>query len=369
MRLSSKLEPMLLLVVAVALLFFPYGDVRSQGQKTQTQKTLDVYYLDLEGDGGTLIVTPDGESLLIDTGLPGDRDADRITAAAKQAGIKQLDYVLITHYDGDHVGGTKDIASRFPIGNFVDYGPTDTPPPSGAGKGYQAYVEFRDQQKAKHILVKPGDKLPLRGLDITVVSAGGAVLTRPLPGAGAPNPLCAGFTPRAGAIQFNGEDPHSIGLFFRYGAFRTMQLGDLAWNKEHELACPKNLIGTVDEYLASTHGLSLSSPPALVHALRPRVIVIDNGPTKGSRDTWVTAKSSPGLEGLWTVHYAVERPADPRFLESTDQGGKEQNVPEEFIANLDTTTSYFLKLSARKDGSFVLTNSRTGYSKEYKGHR
>ena len=285
--------------------------------QTQGQKSLDIYFLDMEGGGGTLLVSPSGESLLVDAGNPGTRDADRIFVAAKQAGLKQIDYLVITHYDADHVGGVPDVAARIPIRNFVDYGTTTTPRSQVA---FKAYAEVRE--KGRHIQVKPGDKVPIAGLDVRVVSAGGAPLTSALSGAGAANPLCADFTPREGEQP---EDQHSVGLAIRYGRFKEMQLGDLTWNKEHDLVCPKNLLGTVDVYQTSAHGLSLSGPSALVHALRPRVVVMNNGPKKGaSRDAWMTVKASPELEDLWQVHYSELRPGNASMRETGEIGGKDQ---------------------------------------------
>jgi competence protein ComEC len=335
------------------------GLVASTGiGRTQGQKVLNIYYLDMEGGGGTLLVSPAGESLLIDAGNPGARDADRIAEAAKQAGLKQIDYLLITHYDADHVGGVPEVAARIPIRNFVDYG-TPTTPRSQAP--FKAYTEVRE--KGRHLQVKPGDKVPIAGLDVEVVSAGGMVLTGPLAGAGASNPLCADVATREGEQP---EDQQSVGVIIRYGRFKEMQLGDLTWNKEHDLACPKNVVGTVDVYQTSAHGLSLSSPAALVHAIRPRVVVMNNGPKKGaSRDAWMTVKASPGLEDLWQVHYSEMRPGSASMRETGEVGGKDLNVPEPFIANLNDTTANFLKLTAQQDGSFVVTNPRDGHSKAY----
>jgi hypothetical protein len=192
-------------------------------------------------------------------------------------------------------------------------------------------------------------------------------------GGGAPNPLCRDFTP---GEDDKSEDPHSVGVVIRYGRFRALDLGDLTWNKEHDLVCPNNPIGTVDLYLTTRHGLNGAGAPVLVHAVRPRVAVMNNGPRKGaSPEAFRTIKSSPGLEDLWQLHYSVARPASPaaNIHETSPTGGPELNTSEPMIANLDEaanhTAVYNIKVSAREDGSFVVTNPRNGYIKEYKPRR
>jgi len=344
--------------------------------RTQPSKPLDIYFIDVEGGQSTLFVSPSGESMLVDAGSPGERDAERIVATAKSAGLKQIDYVVVTHYDGDHVGGVKDVADRMPIRTFVDHGPRL---PGAAFGGadmvrYQASIDRLDasyadaRAKGRHLEVKVGDKVPIAGLDVQVVSAQGNVLTTPLPGAGAPNPLCRNYVPRE---VDKTENVRSVGIVIRLGSFRMLDLGDLTWTKEHDLVCPNNLLGTVDAYLTTHHGLNISGPEVLVHAVRPRVAVMNNGPRKGgSRETWTTVKSSPGLEDIWQLHYSVQRPPNPAFGEGSENGGKELNAPENFIANLEEapahTPAYALKLSGTADGSFTVTNLRNGFSKQYK---
>jgi beta-lactamase superfamily II metal-dependent hydrolase len=360
----------LLTTAAIALAFVVSHDVA----QTQGQKPLDIYFVDVEGGQATLFVSPSGESLLVDTGNPGDRDADRIAAVAKQAGVKQVDYLLITHYDGDHHGGTKDLSTRLPIRTFIDHGPRVIDPAQKLTPQFQAYVERADKayaearEKGKHLEVKPGDKIPFPGLDVQVVAGGRAALTSPLPGGGAANPLCRDYKPQEVDIS---ENSFSLGVVLGYGRFRMLDLGDLTWNKEHDLVCPNNLLGPVDVYLTTHHGLNLSGPPVVVHAVRPRVAVMNNAAKKGgSRETWTTLKSSPGLEDIWQLHYSVPREGNPNFHESLPTGGNELNAPEQFIANLEEAPTHspvhFLKISARSDGSFTVTNSRNAFAKEYK---
>jgi competence protein ComEC len=328
----------------------------------QRKKALEVYFVDVEGGQSTLFVSPSGQSLLVDTGWPGRRDSGRIAAIAKMAGVSQIDYLVLTHYHADHAGGVVDLASQIPIRNFVDHGSTQEET-RNVPQMYSAYLTVRE--KGQHILAKPGDKLPIQDIDVQVVSSAGETITKPLPGAGATNPLCADFKPKDEVADplVGGENKASVGMVISLGKFRLADFGDLTWNKEHDLACPNNLIGTIDVYVVSHHGQDISSLPMLVHAMRPRVAIMDNGAKKGAAvATFETLKSSPGLEDLWQLHYAV------------DAG--EHNMPEQFIANQgvggtaatgvpDEPPVNHIQLTARSDGSFTVKNSRNGYQKDY----
>ena len=314
----------------------------------QSPRPLDVYFIDVEGGQATLVVTPSGQSMLIDTGYPGfeDRDVNRVVAAIKQAGLTRLDYLLVTHYHNDHAGNAGAIAARLPIGTFVDHG--ETVETDAAAKAlYESYVTARTT--GRHLLVKPGDKVPLRDLDVTIVTAGGAHLAKPLVAA-APNPLCASFTPKEPDAS---ENARSVGSVIAFGRFRMVDLGDLTWNKEHELVCPNNPIGTVDVYVTTHHGLDQSGAPVIVHTLRPRVAIMNNGPTKGgSAEAMHTVRSSPGLEDFWQLH-------------SSADAGRDVNMPDAMIANLDESAAHWIKLSAQRDGGFTVTNSRTNETRRY----
>ena len=323
--------------------------VAAQGRRT----TLDIYVIDVEGGQATLVVTPAGGSLLVDTGWSGfdGRDADRIAATAKQAGLSSIDTLVVTHYHVDHVGGVPALAARLPIGTFVDHGPTVEEGEQPVAL-YRAYVEAR--AKGRHLEVKPGDMIPVAGLDVRVVSSGGALVTRPLPGAGAANPLCASFTPKESDPT---ENARSVGMVLTFGRFRMLDLGDLTWNKEHDLVCPSNLLGSIDLYLTSHHGLDQSGSPQLVRAIQPRVAVMNNGARKGGvPSAWQIVRETPGLLDLWQLHYAVD-------------GGTDHNVAEPFIANVDQTTAYGIKVSAARDGSFTVVNARNGQTKSYPPRR
>jgi beta-lactamase superfamily II metal-dependent hydrolase len=316
-------------------------------------KTLEIYFIDVEGGQATLIVTPTGHSLLIDTGWRGfeGRDAERIVQAAKAAKIKQLDYVLITHYHRDHVGGVPQLADRMKVGTFIDHGP-NMEDARVVKEDYTDYVKILQRVPILHMVAKPGDTIPLKGVTVQVLTAAGEHLQSPLAGGGQPNTFCATSPKREDDPS---ENARSLGILLTYEHFRFLDLGDLTWNKELELMCPANSIGTVSVYLTSHHGLDQSGSPALVDAIHPRVAIMNNGARKGgSPSAWQIVKDSPGLEDMWQLHYAME-------------GGKEHNVPDSFIANVDEhCEGKYIQLTAKSDGSFTVYNSRNKFTKAYK---
>jgi beta-lactamase superfamily II metal-dependent hydrolase len=309
-----------------------------------------MYFIDVEGGQATLVVSPSGQSLLIDAGWPGyeGRDADRILAAAHQAGIKQLDFVLITHYHRDHVGGVPQLADGIKIGTFIDHGP-NLEDSEVTRADYAAYEKAIAGHA--HVVVKPGWVLPIKGIEVRALTSAGDHITTSLPEAGKANSYC-GSEPSAPVD--NTENARSLGALITYGQFRFLDLGDLTKKKELELACPNNLLGTVDLFLVTHHGADLSNPKALVWALHPRVALIDNGPRKGSSPAaWQIVHDSPGLEDLWQLHYAAE-------------SDKDHNVTEDRIANVkENCEGKYLKVEAKADGAFTVTNSRTGSEKTY----
>ena len=325
-------------------------------------KTLEIYFIDVEGGQSTLIVDPQGESLLIDTGWDdfNGRDARRILAAAKAAGIDHIDDVVITHYHSDHAGGVPQLASRIKIGAFFDHGP-NTEDTSETRANYAAYEKVA--ARSKRVVVKPGDQIPFQGMSVQVLTAAGDEITAPLPGAGQPNPLCAS-EPELPADP--SENARSVGVLITYGKFRFIDLGDLTNRKELGLVCPNNLIGTVDLYLVTHHGTAhpgsgdSSNARAIVDALHPRAAVMNNGAIKGGHPmAWQIVHDSPGLEDLWQLHYSVE-------------GGKQHNAADIFIANVGVNydnapddAGNYIKVSALPDATFTVTNSRNNYSKTY----
>jgi competence protein ComEC len=315
-------------------------------------KTMDVYFVDVEGGQATLIVSPSGQSMLVDTGWPGfdNRDADRIAAAAKLAGVKQIDYLVITHFHADHVGGVPQLVAKLPVKHFVDHGEIRE---TGAAPGalYSAYKAA--WASGQHMVVKPGDKIPVKGLDVEVLTADGNRIQSAVKGAGQPNALCSKDSRKA---EDKTENARSLGTLITFGKFRLVDLGDLTWNKELDLVCPNNLVGTVDVYLTTHHGSDQSGPAAILGALKPRVAIMNNGATKGaSPSAWQVVRDTPGLQDLWQLHVA-------------NAGGKEHNVGEQFIANPDEAHDQgnWIKVSAQPDGDFSVTNGRNKFSKTYK---
>jgi beta-lactamase superfamily II metal-dependent hydrolase len=344
----------------------------------QTRSTLDIYLIDVEGGNATLFVTPSGQSLLIDTGNGGPaagRDGDRILAAAKDAGLNQIDHLITTHYHGDHFGAMENVAGRIPIRDFIDHGPNVQPAANTDAFLQNVYPKL--YASAKHTIAKPGDRIELKGVDARVVAAAGKVIANPLPGAGSRNPFCESYKPKDPDPT---ENAQSVGTHFTFGRFKTVHMGDLTWNKESELMCPANRLGSVDLFIVSHHGQAISNSEVLVHALSPRVAIMNNGTRKGGQpDAMKVLFSAPGLEDLWQIHFS-------------QLSGQEYTVPGVFIANntdeaLTTMpvaaitapapgpgappppahngAAYWIKVAAREDGSFTVTNTRNGFSKNY----
>jgi competence protein ComEC len=235
----------------------------------------------------------------------------------------------------------------------VDHGPYTVEMQPTRSAAFLSYQPFRAM--AHTIVPKPGDRIPVAGLDIQVVSAAGEVITKPMPGApgaGVANPLCRD-------AKLKEQDPtpenfESVGIVVRYGSFRLLDLGDLTWNQEHALACPTNLIGTFTVFHTTRHGDPHSGAPQMVHAIRARVAVMNNGERKGgSPEYWQTVHEAPGLEDFWQLHRSAE-------------GGADHNSPDQFLANINETDhGHNIKMSVRADGSFTMINERTGFTKEY----
>lgn len=353
-RANACLPPIHYLLILSLIAGFVLLDAPSWAKaKERSDQNLQIFFIDVEGGQATLFVTPSGYSMLIDTGWPGfdGRDAKRIVAAAKAAGLKKIDYVVITHYHTDHVGGVPELAKRIKIDNFVDHGPNQEDS-DVTRKDFAAY------QKAiahsKRMVVKPGDTIPVEGMQVQVLTAAGEHITKALDGGGQGNEFCPS---EAKPEEDATENARSVGVLVTFGIFRVLDLGDLTKKKEMELMCPTNPIGKVDLLVVSHHGWNQSNTAALVHALHPRVAIMDNGAKKGgSPEAWQTVHDSPGFEDLWQLHTSVE-------------GGKEHNVADNFIANTgeeDQDKANSIRVVAGWDGIFTVVNTRNGFEKTYR---
>jgi beta-lactamase superfamily II metal-dependent hydrolase len=340
-------------------------------------KPLTIYVVDVEGGNAVLFVAPTGESLLMDTGNAGaaaPRDAGRIMEAIHDAGLTQIDNLIITHWHGDHFGGLAELSKQIPIKHYWDHGPNVQPGQAADDFLKSVYADLI--AKAQHTVARPGDRIPLGAANVTVVISAGMPIA-PLKGAGQRNPECANFQ----AADNNAEDPMSVGILVTYGKFKTLHLGDNTRNKEFELACPVNRLGTVDLMLGMHHGQGSSNSPVLVHAVRPRAAIINDGTRKGGEPfTMQSLFSSPGLEDIWEEHFSL-------------LSGQEYTVPGAFIANqydqpeaampiaawtpppqgqqpppapVHNGKSYFIKVTAQQDGTFSVTNTRNNFTKTYK---
>jgi len=323
------------------------------------ERPLDIYWIDVEGGAATLIVSPSGESLLYDAGWEVDgRDGKRIAAVVQQAGLKKIDYFVLSHFHADHAGGLQELSKLVPIGRCFDRGDFIEP----------ANQRWRDIYLAacasKRTILKAGDTIPLKGVQIDVVASNGQLITKPLAGGG-PNPLCASAENKPAEGP---ENQFMVAALFTFGRFRFLDLGDLDWQKEMELACPTNRIGQVTIWQAGRHGaLDGAGAPGLLYAIKPQVVIVNNGPRKGlgggstSSPKPVTRHyqriaATPGIEGIWQGHLSL--------LEK-DTGS---NTSEDMIANFEESPEckgHWLRASVRRDGTYTITNGRNGFSKTY----
>jgi competence protein ComEC len=315
---------------------------------------LDVYWVDVEGGAATLLVTPAGETVLIDTGNLGRRDPERIVKVLSEvAGRKRIDHLIVTHYHSDHFGGALTLVDLVPIQNLYDNGEfeglRDHP-----GKSY-----FELKVPHKHV-VKPGEAVPLTQAEkqsqaqVSLTFLGGKQLFIDPPAEAPENAkLCASGREKE---RDGSDNANSIVMLVKFGPWKFFDAGDLTWNQEARLVCPKNLVGEVDVYQVTHHGLDSSNNPLVLRSLLPRVAIMNNGTTKGCLpEVFANLKDTPSLEAIYQVHKNL-RP-----------DGATNNVPDEYIANLEMACKgNYIKLSVAPDGkSYTVSIPANGHERKF----
>ena len=348
---------------------------------------LKIMVVDVEGGAATLFLTPEGQSLLIDTGwqagngqMPspdGSQDsADRIVMAAKKLGIKKIDYVLVTHYHDDHSGGAAALAKKIPVGAFIDHGPNGdplrpgTPPERLLNTPFGQYQVYQDTVKGhKRIVAKAGDVIQIGSLTNTIVASDAKLIEKPLPGAGAVNLNCYNTPPREIDDNVN-ENTRSVASLLRFGKVAIAQFGDLSWDMEYQLACPIDRLGKVNLLIVTQHGsANVSNNAAHIAAMTPDVAIMPNGGKKGGDpDAIKTVTAQQSLQGFWRLHESYKFP--------------ELSGDKDYIANLNPPQAEIDKVAQKpweappdmghaimaevwKSGRITVTNMRNGFSKTY----
>ena len=324
-------------------------------------KTLDIYWVDVEGGAATLIVTPQNESVLIDAGWPGGRDSQRIfETATKLAGLKKIDYLITTHFHIDHFGGTAELSELIPIGTLYNNGIPDHDPDNTADTRFALMIKpYREMKVGRREIIHPDDVIALsQSPDENVARvtlrclAAKQVFTQHVPKGATNNQFC-------GETQLREPDTtdnaNSVVTLLSFGPFRFFDGGDLTWNMENRLVCPANLVGAVDVYQVDHHGTDLSNNPLLVHSLAPTVSVMDNSADKGGNpNSLETMKSAPSVQARYQLHKSFFK-------------GAKENTDDEYIANLERhCNGNCIKMSVAPDGkTYTISIPATGHKRTF----
>lgn len=357
MKTSASFLLAALVVVGFAIVAPAHAD--------QASGTLDVYWIDSEGGGSTLIVTPAEESILIDTGNPGGRDAGRIVTAAKAAGLNRIDYVLLTHFHRDHFGGAAEVAQQIPFGTIYERAIPDGDPDGRTASTFPLQIKPYREIAANRQRLSPGVTIPLKTLkgtpelSLLCMAADQRFIEPTAEQQKLKNPLAGTFPEKS---KDTSDNANSAAFLLSFGKFRFMNNGDLSWNLEEKLVSPYNLAGIVDVYQTSHHGLAVSNHPIVLQTVEPTVVVMNNGPFKGGEAGAFSAiRSAKSVQALYQVHQSHNVPA-------------ELNAPAEFIANRNdfrgadaaNCRAVVIKMSVAADGrSYTLSVPSSGHSKTY----
>lgn len=380
---------MLRKIIAAALLSTAMSVPALAAPETGNKATLKVVSIDVEGGGGTLFVTPEGTSLLIDTGWPtgygllpspdgAQNSADRIVAAAKKLGLSKIDYLIITHYHMDHVGGVMDLVKRMPVNTFIDHGSNAEHLPAGVKDDPQLpggapdilYPKYLAAIKGhKHIVAKAGMVIPMGSMTDTIVSSDDVTLSKPLSGAGASNPACDSALSKSSKADGGEENTRSVASLLSFGKVRIALFGDLSWKKERELSCPVGKLGHVNLLIVTQHGSNISSNPASIADMHPDVALMGSGGKKGGDEEAIkTVKASPGLMGFWQTHENFAHPewdGDKNMIANLNPPASAVAAQAKSLFTAPPDHGYAIHAEITPDGQITMTNDRNGYSKIY----
>ena len=359
------------------------------GPAHAAEGTLKIVSVDVEGGGGTLFVTPEGKSLLIDTGWPSNygllpspdgakNSAARIVTAAKKLGLSKIDYVITTHYHMDHVGGVVELVKQMPVDTFIDHGPNVEHLPPGVKDDPQLpggapdilYPKYLEVIKThKHIVAKPGQVITIGSMTDTIVSSDGVTLSKPLPGAGQPIAACDAALSKSEKPVGGEENRRSVASLLRFGKVSIALFGDLSWDKERELSCPVGKLGHVNLLIVTQHGSNISSNPASIADMHPDIALMGMGGKKGGDEEAIkTIKASPGLMGFWQTHESFAHPewsGDKNMIANLNPPAAEVAAHAKELFTVPPDQGHAIHAEITKDGKVTMTNDRNGYSKTY----